>query len=66
MVALQKSSTVKVSRKLRQTFGISAGLYGLALKRLEGAGLVTVERATGRAPVVTINSLIDTQRGGEK
>jgi hypothetical protein len=61
--ALQKSLTIKVPRRMRETFGISDGLYGLALRRLEGAGLVSVERENGRAPVVTINSLTDTQEG---
>jgi hypothetical protein len=63
--ALQKSMTVKVPRKIREAFGISDGLYGHALKRLENAKLVTVERENGKAPQVTITLLPDPPEGGE-
>jgi DNA-binding transcriptional ArsR family regulator len=52
---LENSKTdIRLTKKLRQEFGISDRTVSRALGRLEDAGLVSVQRKTGRCHVVTI------------
>ena len=54
LVGLTRSKTVKLSRWALTVFGIGRrGVYS-GLNKLEGVGLVSVERKSGCRPVVTI------------
>lgn len=52
--SLEKSKTVKFTRKHRECFGIAAKAARRALQGLENAKLVKVKRPRGGAPIVTI------------
>jgi hypothetical protein len=58
---LRKSRTVALTTKTLAGFGITRHQKTRALKRLERAGLLTVERHRGRNPLVTLN--MDTSTG---
>lgn len=51
---IKKTQTVVLSNIALNSFGITRYSKKRALKNLELAGLVIVERHTGRAPIVTI------------
>ena len=51
---LRRSRMIHFSYKSAQHFGVKRDSAYRALKSLEGAGLVTVCRAPGRCPVVTL------------
>lgn len=51
---IEKSRTIKLSNITVKTFGLTRFSKKRALKHLESAGLITVERYTGRSPIVTI------------
>ncbi len=55
---LNKNRTVKLSMKNLREFGVKRNAVYRALKSLEKAKLITVERHVGRCAVVTINQLI--------
>jgi hypothetical protein len=50
----EKCRTVRLTRGHRELFGLGRHSVYRALKALEGAGLVQVQRHRGRCPVVTI------------
>jgi DNA-binding GntR family transcriptional regulator len=50
----EKSATVRLTLKTIKRFGLSRWVVYRALRRLEAVGLVRVEWAIGRRPVVTI------------
>ena len=51
---------IMIPRQDKDAFGVGRHAFALALERLESAGLVTVTRAQGRSPRVTICSCPDT------
>jgi len=51
---LLRDRTLKMQRKILMAFGVPRRDYNPALIRLEGAGLVSVQRKCGQTPVVTI------------
>ena len=51
---LTNKATVRVTRKLLGTFGVSRHAGYHALNRLDDAGLISVERGVGKSPVVTL------------
>jgi len=53
--SLTKSRTVALAARHRDVFGVKRHSANRALRELEQAGLVTVERKIGRAPRVTID-----------
>ena len=53
---IRNSAVVPLSNVTGQRFGIDRSAKYRALEWLEGAGLITVERKLGRAPIVTINA----------
>jgi len=59
LAGLKRSLKVTVSQSKLRLFGVSRQASYRALFRLEGAGLVSVERHRGRNPIVTIR-LTDT------
>jgi hypothetical protein len=54
LAGLKRSRTVALSQSALRLFGVSRQAGYRALFRLEGAGLVSVERHQGRNPIVTI------------
>jgi len=54
LAGLKRSHKVTVSQSKLRVFGVSRQASYRALFRLEGAGLVSVERHRGRNPIVTI------------
>jgi DNA-binding MarR family transcriptional regulator len=54
LVGLNKDRTVKLSKKIREGFGVDRYATRRALDNLEQAGLITTERHAGRLPVVTV------------
>jgi hypothetical protein len=54
LAGLTKSFTVKPTRATLTLFGMSRWSVSRNLRLLESAGLVTVERHNGKAPLVTI------------
>lgn len=56
---LERTSTVRVTSKLRKLFNLSHGSARRALEQLEAAELVIVDRHPGRCHVVTICRSID-------
>ena len=54
---IKKSRTISLSNSAMKDFNVSRYAKMRALKHLESDGLVTLERHTGRAPVVTICAL---------
>jgi hypothetical protein len=52
--SLSKSSRVRLTKRQLGIFGVQRHSAYRALKQLEQASLITVERRNGRAPVVTI------------
>ena len=56
MRGLQKSRVVSLSNVMSARFGLDRNAKYRGLGWLEGAGLVTVERKLGRAPIITINN----------
>lgn len=61
LTGLQKTHTVKLGAKALATLGVARDAKYEALDRLQNAGLITVERSRGRAPVVTM--LVGTKEG---
>jgi DNA-binding transcriptional ArsR family regulator len=59
LAGLKRSQKVTLSQSKVRLFGVSRQASYRALVRLEGAGLVAVERHRGRSPIVTIQ-LTDT------
>jgi hypothetical protein len=57
---MEGHSHIMIPRQDRDAFGVSRHALARALKGLESAGLVTVTRAQGRSPRVTICSCPDT------
>lgn len=60
---ITKDRCVKVTRALLEPFGVGRKAGYAGLRSLEAAGLVSVARRTGRAPIVTILS-VDNGHGG--
>lgn len=54
LAGLQKTHTVKLGAKALVVMGVARDAKYEALDRLQEAGLITVERARGRIPVVTM------------
>ena len=54
LAGLNQSRTVQLSSMWLRRFGVLRDSARLGLKKLEGAGLVAVERHHGRSPKVTI------------
>lgn len=54
LVGLKKSPTVMLASKTLTALGVSRDAKYDALQRLEAAGLVSVQRQPGRAPLVTV------------
>lgn len=54
LAGLQKTHTVKLGAKALAILGVARDAKYDALDRLQEAGLITVERARGRIPVVTM------------
>jgi len=54
---IDKTPRVKLTRALLRKFGVDRHAGKRALAKLESAGLVTVERANGRSPIVTLCQL---------
>jgi hypothetical protein len=54
---LNRSRSVPLSNIAGLRFGLDRNAKYRALQWLEGAGLISVERKLGRAPVVTINAI---------
>lgn len=52
--AIQRTSTVKLSRKYLDQFGIGRGATSRGLHELERACLIEVERRAGSLPLVTL------------
>jgi hypothetical protein len=52
--SLAKSATVPLSNLAAAPFGLDRNAKYRALQWLEGAGLISVERKLGRAPIVTV------------
>lgn len=59
IVGLKRRQTVKLERKWLLVFRIGRGAVGRCLEKLEGAGLISVERSDGRCPIVTIQVVED-------
>ena len=53
-VGVEKSQTVKLCHKRLREFGVEKDAASRALRALEGAGLVQVERPPGKSPIVTV------------
>ena len=51
---IQKSRTVKLSNVAMEDVGVDRFAKRRALKALEEAGLISVERGQGRSPIVTL------------
>jgi hypothetical protein len=51
---VKQGNVIKLNGTTLRLLGVHRQAGYSALKRLESAGLVTVERATGRNPIVTI------------
>jgi hypothetical protein len=49
-----KSNTITMSNEVLARYGVSGKVKRSALRQLEAAGLVTVERHLGKAPRVTL------------
>ncbi|WP_175976586.1 hypothetical protein [Burkholderia sp. BCC1047] len=54
LAGLQKTHTVKLGAKALAVLGVARDAKYEALDRLQQAGLITVERTRGRAPIVTM------------
>jgi hypothetical protein len=54
---VSKARQVKVTHSLLEKFGLNRYAGRRALKALESAGLVTVERGPGRSPIATIQEI---------
>jgi hypothetical protein len=54
LAGLQKTHTVKLGAKALAVLGVARDAKYDALDRLQEAGLITVVRTRGRAPVVTM------------
>lgn len=54
LAGINKNRTVKLSSSPLDNLGVSRFSMYRALQKLESAGLITVDRHTGRNPVVTI------------
>jgi hypothetical protein len=54
LAGIKRSQSVALSNSVLQDLGVSRFSCYRALHALEGAGLISVERHTGRNPVVTI------------
>lgn len=54
IAGMKRSRTVTVPRAILVQMGLSRYTAGRALKRLRDAGLVAVEQAPGRSPVITL------------
>jgi DNA-binding MarR family transcriptional regulator len=52
--AISRDSRVRLPRGLMQEFGVTKDAKARALRQLEAAGLIRVERRTGRAAVVEL------------
>jgi len=61
LLGMNKGAPVKVSKKALAYFCISVDAYRDGLKRLEGAGLITVVRQPGQRPVVGLKQLAPPQ-----
>jgi hypothetical protein len=53
---MKKSSTISLSSKMLQEFGVLRNSTYRALRSMEAVGLVSVQRAPGRQAVVTITA----------
>jgi hypothetical protein len=49
-----RRDTIAVSNEVLARYGVSRKLKSAALRQLEAAGLVTVKRCAGKAPLVTL------------
>ena len=57
LAGLKKQKTFKLSRTTLESFSINRHAAYRALKALEHAGLVSVERHPGRLPIVTLRDV---------
>ena len=55
---MAKGKPFKLTRKALEYFNVERDAVGKALTQLEHAGLVQVERSSGRRPTITIQKLI--------
>ena len=60
LVGLENRRQVKVTKNALAKFGAGTAAGRRGLKRLEAAGLISVERMSGRCPKVTMNDLPST------
>lgn len=51
---LKREKTVKISSRILKLFGVSRHAYARCLTLMEEAGLVRVEKRSGKTPLVTI------------
>jgi hypothetical protein len=58
LAGISKRHTIVLSNKLRSEFGVTRNSGRRALKRLEDAGLVRVERSGNKSPSVTILEIV--------
>jgi hypothetical protein len=58
VASLQRSSTIRLAPYATKLFGISRDCCYPSLRRLEEAGLITLDAGRGRTPIIT---LIDRQ-----
>ncbi len=61
LVGLTKNKEVRLSKRTRERFSIPPDAYRRGLRQLELAGLITVERATGKNSRVTVVEAIHRQ-----
>ena len=54
---MAKGKPFKLTRKALEYFNVERDAVGKALSRLEQAGLIQVERSSGRRPTITIQKL---------
>ena len=54
LAGLTKNHVVRLSSKVPKQLGVSRNAKSEALRRLEAAGLVSIEQLPGRAPQVTL------------
>ncbi len=63
LAGLNSSSTVKLSNKVLDSLGVDRFTKYRALKELEDARLISIEKHSGRSPVITILDLEYTDSG---
>jgi hypothetical protein len=54
LAGLKRTSTIKLTQRVRSRFGVGRGASRRCLYKLEKAGLIRAQRHQGRCPVVTL------------